>query len=552
MTHHPSVTALALIVTGAIIAGGARGQAGTPRFYADDPVWVHPDTQDAGAMTPNEVDLRVDVTYNLLTGRRRAAGLAANVNTVDEVPDSSWFTNRSRRAPLTPARVLQGPNTTRGPRVGPWTITSSKTDGVTPGFTVKDADGQRWFLKFDPPGLRGMTTGTEVTVTKLMWALGYNVPENHVARVRRDDLVVGEGATFTASTGIRRAMRQGDLDSLLARAARDADGTYRVVASKALAGTPVGRIRFTGTRADDPNDLVAHEDRRELRAYGVFASWLNHVDAKATNSLDTLVREGGRTVVRHHLIDFGSALGSGGVAPADHWAGAEYLFDGRRALLRAAALGFAVPGWRSAAFFEAPSIGRLPLHPENFDPATWRPRVPNRAFLQARADDRFWAARQLARLDRPILEAAIGAGEFGDPAAEAFLLHTLEVRRRTILQRYLIGINPLVDANLDNEVLTLENAAVSHGDASAPAEYVVQWFEFDNLTQVLAPIGVTRGNSTRLAVPAGLSDHPGRFVTARVHAEGTPHATWQRPADFYFRHAASGWQLVGVDREPGV
>ena len=58
---------------------------------------------------------------------------------------------------------------------------------------------------------------------------------------------------------------------------------------------------------------MPHEDRRELRGYGVFAAWLNHVDAKAINSLDMLVTENGRSFVRHNLIDFGSALGSGGV-----------------------------------------------------------------------------------------------------------------------------------------------------------------------------------------------------------------------------------------------
>ena len=36
---------------------------------------------------------------------------------------------------------------------------------------------------------------------------------------------------------------------------------------------------------------MPHEDRRELRGYGVFAAWLNHVDAKAINSLDTLVTD---------------------------------------------------------------------------------------------------------------------------------------------------------------------------------------------------------------------------------------------------------------------
>ena len=241
------------------------------------------------------------------------------------MPDSSWFTNRAGHRRLTPEDVAKGPDTSDGPAPGTWTITSSKSDGVTPGFTVKDATGQRWFLKFDPPGYRAMSTGTEVAVTKLMWALGYNVPENHVAYMRREQLTVGEGAKFTPAGRKPRAMRLDDLDHLLGHASREQDGSYRIVASKALPGKPIGRIRFVGTRPDDPNDIVPHEDRRELRGYGVFAAWLNHVDAKAINSLDTLVADDGRSHVRHNLIDFGSALGSGGVGPADYWEGAEYV-----------------------------------------------------------------------------------------------------------------------------------------------------------------------------------------------------------------------------------
>src|SRR6185295_11394939 len=103
---------------------------------------------------------------------------------------------------------------TSGPATGPWTVTASKSDGVTPGFTIKDANGERWFLKFDPPGYRAMATGTEVTVTKLMWTLGYNVPENHIAYVRRDQLVVGGDAKFTPPGGNPRAMRANDIGGL--------------------------------------------------------------------------------------------------------------------------------------------------------------------------------------------------------------------------------------------------------------------------------------------------------------------------------------------------
>src|SRR5439155_3769294 len=163
-------------------------------------------------------------------------------------------------------------------------------------------------------------------------ALGYHVPENHVASLRREQLVVGEGATFEPPGGKRRPMRLADIDMLLGRADRDADGSYRVVASKALTGKPVGRIRFYDTRPDDPNDVVPHEHRRELRGYRVFAAWLNHVDSHAHNTLDALIKENGRAFVRHYLQDFSSTLGAASNGPREYWEGYEYLLEGRESL----------------------------------------------------------------------------------------------------------------------------------------------------------------------------------------------------------------------------
>ena len=346
----------ALALTFAVVAGAATMQssAAAPKFFDDDPIAVDRPTQDATQVKPAEVKLFVDLTYNIARGFSTVTPKrAGNINTVDEVPDSPWYTNRIGQQPLTAHDITVGPNSSDGPASGEWIVTSSKSDGVTPGFTVTDARGDRWFLKFDPPGRRGMTTGTEVTVTKLMWALGYHVPENHIAYLRRQQLVIAADATFTPPGGSKRSLRPRDIDHLLERADREPDGTYRVVASKALAGKPVGRIRFSGVRPDDPNDVVPHEDRRELRGYGVFAAWLNHVDAKAINSLETLVTENGRSFIRHHLIDFGSALGSGGIGPADYHAGKEYLVEPRLAAKQMISFGFKPASWRTERFVES-------------------------------------------------------------------------------------------------------------------------------------------------------------------------------------------------------
>ena len=102
------------------------------------------------------------------------------------------------------------------------------------------------------------------------------------------------------------------------------DGSFRVTASLAIPGKDLGPFRYEGTRSDDPNDLIPHEDRRDLRGLFVFCAWLNHTDAKAANSFNALVQEDGVSFVRHYLIDFGSAFGSDGDAAKDARFGNEY------------------------------------------------------------------------------------------------------------------------------------------------------------------------------------------------------------------------------------
>jgi hypothetical protein len=550
MNRRRLTAAIALLAAGALTMAGS---AASPKFLNDDPTWRQPDTQDASKVKDDEMNLFVDLAYNLIAGAGPARGRAGNLNTIDEVPDSSWFTNRAGSRPLTALDVANGPDTTDGPMPGAWTIRSSKSDGITPGFTVVDGEGQNWFLKFDPRGYRGMSTGTEVAVTKLMWALGYNVPENHIAYLRPEQLTIGSTATFTPKSGRTRPMRRGDLDQLLSSVDRERDGSYRVVASKALDGKPIGRIRFFGTRPDDPNDIVPHEDRRELRGYGVFAAWLNHVDAKAINSLDTLVTEHGRSYVRHHLIDFGSTLGSGGVAPADYWAGTQYMLEPGSTGRRMVSFGFNRAAWRDAEFYEAPSIGRLPRSNHDFDPAQWRPRVPNRAFLQARADDRFWAARKLVALRAEHLRAAVWAGEFGDPAAEAFLVKALAERRDAIARAYLTAVNPIADPVLTaNGTLTFQNVAVEADVARAPQEYRARWFVFDNATREATLVGETASRSTTIGAPADLPARAGVYIKVQLRSAGAPNAAWEIPVDAYFRMVDGQWRLIGFERTPNA
>ena len=103
-------------------AGTMLTSAASPKFYPDDPVWIEHDTQDASSIKPLEVDLFVDLTANLVTGREvPVARRAANINTVDEVPgfelvhqsprpssDVSSRKSRKGRTPPTDPRQARG------------------------------------------------------------------------------------------------------------------------------------------------------------------------------------------------------------------------------------------------------------------------------------------------------------------------------------------------------------------------------------------------------------------------------------------------------------
>jgi hypothetical protein len=395
-----------------------------------------------------------------------------------------------------------------------------------------------------------MASGTEAVVTRLFWALGYNVPETHVATLRPDELTTDEAARITPPTGQRRAFKQADIQRLLRRAHRNADGTYRVLASKALAGRPVGPFRFYGVRSDDPNDFIPHEHRRELRAYGTFAAWLNHVDSKSINTLDTVVEQDSRQVVRHHLLDFGSTIGSAGVYPRESYEGAEHLVEGKRTLAGMPSFGFYIKDWRTIPLYRARSVGAFPRDNSQWDPEKWKPRYPNSAFRSARLDDKFWAARRLQAFTDDMLNAVIRVGRFNDPQSEEMLSRFLVDRRDAILRRYLPAVNPIVDLQLSPRgTLTFKNTAVDAGLASTPLGYLVEWRRFDNATGATTDLGTTRASGPSVAGPRDLPSAAGTYVRADIHALGGPDS-WAKSAHAYFLREPARWQLVGFERVP--
>ncbi len=322
---------LAVLVTGGtglLAQQSERGRFDTRRFYPDDPLWQDDDRRDIAPVQKVDLSATYDLVENSFGKASRSRGTALNTNTLGEVPDSSWFTNRLGLRDMTIDEVLHGPATIDGPAPGPWTVIGQPGSGITPKFTIKDANGITFVVKLDPPEAPELASSVELIGTKIFHAIGYNVPEDFIASLDPAQLAVAPGTMFKAKDGTRRPLLMADVQRWLYRQPRQNDGTIRVLASRWVPGKVVGQFRYTGTRPDDANDIYPHERRRELRGLQVFAAWLNHDDARSLNSIDTYVEENGRRYIRHYLQDFGSTLGSGSTSAQQPRAGNEYLHRG--------------------------------------------------------------------------------------------------------------------------------------------------------------------------------------------------------------------------------
>jgi hypothetical protein len=516
-----------------------------PRFYPDDPIAREPESQDASHAAAHTSSEMYELLRNLfVTSGHTPSGLRArNLNTIDEVPDSSWFTNRIGTRAIRADELVRGPNVGAPPDPSTWVLIREKSSGVQPGFTAIDARGETWFLQFDSPRYPEAATAAVVIATNIFWALGYNQVESFITTFDPKKSSIDPTATMKRPNGERTPFTIDDMHAILERAARNADGTYRVVAGRLLPGKILGGFRYVGTRPDDPNDLVPHEHRRELRALRVFGAWTNLTDLKAANTVDTLITEHGKAVVKHYLQDVGSTFG---MCNGEHeWdLSYEYFYQGGATLKRLFTLGFGLSPWQTVDYVEYPSVGKF--EGEIFDPTTWRPHTPTTAYMELRADDAFWAAERVAAFSDEMIRALVHTGQFSDPAAEKHLADVLIQRRDKIARAYLNQVNPIVNPRMGEKGLTFENAAIASGVAHGPVVYRAAWMTFDNTTGVTTLLANTSSESTTLAAPLPRNGFVAVDITA--HAELNP--AWARPLRLYFRREVERWTLVGLERLP--
>jgi hypothetical protein len=447
---------------------------------------------------------------------------AQNVNAFDEVPDSEWFVNRIERYALTPEQVARGPNQGDGPDpAGPWEIVGVKTTGLTPSLLIRDRTGARYFLKFDPVGHPELWTGAEIIGTRIVWAAGYHTPENFL--VFFDDSILQPGPKVKLAPG--------ELAELFRKISREPDGRIRAVASRFLPGKPKGPFLFAGTNPHDPNDVVDHRHRRELRGLTVLFAFLNNTDWKELNTLSMFVAEGERGYLKHYLLDFNQSLGAGGLGAKELWGGLEYYVD-----LKAIGWSHLTFGLRDRAGERArpslfASVGNF--ESEQFNGRNWHPSRPVAPFLYFTVRDGFWAAKIVSCFTDEHIAAVVREARYSDPAAAAYVQRTLIERRDKIVRHWFRQFSPLRRLRVEGDWLTFEDMLVAGDWASAEA------------AAYRYGIGAGEWMTTReRSIPLPDGDRCEVQIEARYDGEG-----WQRPVRLKLRREAGGrWAVIELAR----
>jgi len=493
---------LLFIVVGVIATLPAFGQ----RFLSDDPLWVDGDTLDGPYPAPQlggSARGPVEVLGRTFGAFGDYSGPAQNVNTLGEVPNSSWYTNRHYWSPLSDAALRRGPNREKGPVMeGSWRVVRFLSNVPLPRAVIKDGDGRRFKMLIDSPEHPQMATGAAMISSRLLYALGYNVPQHWLRHIAPDRLAPGPQSDVT----------RGDVDSLLSGAYVRPDSSYRVLVTRIPdVERQIGPFSFYGTRPDDRNDIFPHEARRELRGLKVIAAWIGYSNIDYRHTMDVGVRENGGRYVRHYLVDLHLTLGSQGATRNPHWAGHEEMLELGQVAKRVGTLGFSGGEWHEGNPPKWSAVGRFDA--QGFSPRDWSPRWSNPAFRESDRADAFWAAKQVRHFSDSHLKTIVETAEYASDKVDQYVVETLQRRRDSIAVAYLDWGGGLDRFSVAGETLTFDDLRSTYGLAPDTIKRAVTWHVFNNAKERLEKrLKKTVSRDKAIALP----DQRPHFLRAKI------------------------------------
>ena len=491
------------------------------------------------------------------------AGDSANVNAFDEVADSAWFTNRMGTVPYSVEDITRGFCDKEldgdSAQEGAWPIDQGKPNGANPGFRVNLPGAGKFMLKSDPDGEGERATGATSIATRMYYALGWWSPCDSVVYFKPSVLKLKSGLKVTDNTGVTRAFDEPMLKKILDGAQHRGE-LVRMVASKWLPGRTLGPFTYTGKREDDPNDVVNHEDRRDLRGARVLAAWLNHFDSREQNSMDTWMAVDPKNAdsapghIRHWYIDLGDCFGS-------QWAedqisrrlGFSYYLD-----LQHVSEDFITFGAIGRPWERARKMGTFGyFSPRDFEPDSWEGGYPNPAFGRMGEGDGAWAARKIARFRDEHVAAAVKIGNYTKPEDTDYLIKTLLVRRDVVLKRYLSKLSPIgeLKTSPEGDLCGMDLARYAHVFDDSTFKYGAKVFHGGGFASGGdAPVRAGADGNVCMTIPHHSADggtpdgDVARYVIVDV---SNGQAAGILRAHLYDLGPKRGFTLVGIERPDG-
>jgi hypothetical protein len=385
---------------------------------------------------------------------------AQNTNALDEVPDSTWFTNRIGRRHYSAREIFEGPNVHGIPQ-HPITVVEGKIEGSSPGFLIDDARGIRYLVKIDTPENPEQQTAAALVTSRIFWAFGYNVPSDHLFHFKRDQLRLAPDIRYRdPKTKRMTRLDRPALDAILARATRRKDGSFRVLVSELLEGKRKGGWTPQGTRKDDPNDRVPHQYLRELRGMRVLAAWLGHTDMVQSNTLDMYVRDQGRGFLRHYLLDFGGAFGGHQSELGRREVGFEHAWDPGEQAKATMTFGTWTRTWERQKKTKWKSMGYFSA--KHFNPTVWRQFEKYAPWAAMDRADAYWAAKIIMKFDEETLAALVREAQLSEPGAADYLVKTLMARRNKTAATFLGSVTPLDEFRFEAGKLCMTDLMVKY------------------------------------------------------------------------------------------
>ena len=450
---------------------------------------------------------------------------ARDINSIDQVPASSWFIPRLGFETISEKEIVAGA-TELGPPKSPITIIKIRKKKDNPRLFIRDVRNIYYLLKFDPFDYPCISTTTSFIVNRLFWSFGYHVPESHLFYLNKDEIQILQELNISKE----------DINKIFNKFASPVNDKYRSIAIRIIEGLPLGPAPEKGVRNDDPNDLFPHHERRVLRGLKVFCSFTNMCDISSGNIFDIYVGEENKGYIKHYLIDFDDSFGTHAARNQQLWAGFNHVFSIPQILKNFITFGLTIDEWERLKETQWKSVGTFEA--SAFNPVEWKETHSFAPIRYSQPSDDYWAAKILSELKEHHIKALIKAADYPEPAAADYIIQTLIERRAKIINHFYRDLSPLEFIKNTNNSFTFQDVSkLSLMPKPTNTKYSVQLFNEKNKRINTRTIQYNDSSYIKVEIKNDLLSSS--YITFKISSnfENQP---VNSPAQFHFRKHSNG------------